>query len=118
MSVQLILGGCGSGKTQTMIGQICEQAAAYPDQSVFVIVPEQATAAMQRALVCAQKSGGILNIDVVSFARLAHRIFEEQGALGRIILDDVGKNLLLRRAMTVCADDLNCLGSSAGRPLR
>ncbi len=116
MSVQLILGGCGSGKTQTVIGQICEQAAAYPDQSVFVIVPEQATAAMQRALVCAQKSGGILNIDVVSFARLAHRIFEEQGALGRIILDDVGKNLLLRRAMTVCADDLNCLGSSAGRP--
>ena len=116
MAIQLITGGCGSGKTQAMIRRICERAAARPDQQFFVIVPEQATVSMQRALTAAQPSGGILNIDVVSFARLAHRIFEEQGALGRVIVDDVGKNLLLRRVVGTCAPELTCLKASPGKP--
>lgn len=116
MAFQLILGGSGSGKTRAMIGQINAVTAGRPDQNCFIIVPEQATASMQRALVKAREESGILHTDVVSFARLAHRIFEEQGALSRVILDDVGKNLLLRRALSTCADDLTMLGSAAGKP--
>ena len=45
----------------------------------------------------AHPRGGIMNIDVLSFGRLAHRVFEELGQDDRPVLDDEGKNLVLRR---------------------
>ena len=60
--------------------------------------------------------GGIMNIDVLSFGRLSHRIFEEIGADPGGILDDMGKSLILRRLAASCAKDLKVLGQKAGRP--
>ena len=40
---------------------------------------------------------GIMNIDVLSFARLAYRVFEETGTKQMQVLDDEGKNLILRK---------------------
>lgn len=42
---------------------------------------------------------GILNIDVVSFERLAYKVFEELGGGNRPVLDDTGKNLIVRRVL-------------------
>ena len=99
MALQFIFGGSGYGKTTELIRQTLALAEQKPDRMLFVIVPEQYTIEMQRALVQASSNAGILNVDVVSFARLAHRIFEEQGKLSRVILDDVGKSLLLQRVV-------------------
>ena len=38
-----------------------------------------------------------MNIDVLSFARLAYRVFEETGTKQMQVLDDEGKNLILRK---------------------
>lgn len=51
----------------------------------------------QKDLVMAHERKGIMNIDVLSFGRLAHRIFEEVGGNQRTILDDTGKSLILRK---------------------
>ena len=40
---------------------------------------------------------GIMNIDVLSFGRLTHRILEEVGYEDIPILDDTGKSLILRK---------------------
>ena len=45
----------------------------------YVIVPEQFTMQTQKTLVEMHPQKGILNIDVLSFERLAYRIFEEVG---------------------------------------
>ncbi len=116
MSVQFIFGGSGYGKTTEMISRITADAAANPEKNYYVIVPEQSTAATQQRLVAAGARHGILNIDVLSFARLAHRVFEEKGMLSKIILDDIGKNLLLQRAAAACADRLQVLGGGVSRP--
>ena len=46
-----------------------------------------------------------MNIDVLSFSRLSHRIMEEVGEEGGIMLDDTGKNLILRRFYNVMIID-------------
>ena len=51
----------------------------------------------QRELVHLHPSKGILNIDVLSFGRLAHRVFEEVGTDRRTVLTETGKNLMLRK---------------------
>ena len=49
-------------------------------KTYLIIVPEQFTMQTQKELVSLHPAGGILNIDILSFQRLAYRIFEETGA--------------------------------------
>ena len=116
MALSFIFGGPGCGKTTELIGRTLKEADKDPAKRVFVIVPEQYTVQMQRDLVLAAERAGILNIDVVSFARLAHRIFEERGDMRRVILDDVGKNLLLQHVLTELKDDLLVLRPGSRKP--
>ena len=60
--------------------------------------------------------GGIMNIDVLSFSRLSHRIFEEIGADPGGVLDDMGKSLILRRLAAGCMKDLKVLDQKVRRP--
>lgn len=70
----------------------------------------------QKDLVMAHPRGGIMNIDVLSFQRLAHRIFEEVGADQRSVLTETGKNLMLRKVAIKEQEKLKVLGSRMNRP--
>ena len=63
----------------------------------------------QKDLCLMHPRGGIMNIDVLSFGRLAHRVFEELGQEDRTILDDEGKNLILRKIAGNYEDQLTVL---------
>ena len=77
MSLQFIMGPSGSGKSHYLYQKVTEEARKHPDKNYFVIVPDQFTMQTQRDLVMANPNKGILNVDVLSFHRLAYRIFEE-----------------------------------------
>ena len=116
MSLQLIYGPSGSGKSYTLYKKIIEQSIREPDREFIVIVPEQFTMQTQRELVELHPNRGILNIDVQSFLRLAWRIFEEVGVDTHTVLEDTGKNLLLRRVASRQKNDLTVLGRNFRKP--
>ena len=97
MSLQLIFGGSGSGKSDYVYEKILKQSKEEPDKLFYVLVPEQFTMQTQRELVRRQENHGIMNVDVVSFPRLAYRVFDELGMGDISILEETGKNLLLRK---------------------
>ena len=97
MALQFIFGGSGSGKSYYLYNRIIGEAEKNPDLNYMVLVPEQFTMQTQKDLVLMSPKHGIMNIDVLSFVRLAHRIFEETGKGQIPILDDEGKNLILRK---------------------
>ena len=109
MSLQLIVGNSGSGKSHYLYEQVIEAAVRSPKKNFLVVVPEQFTMQTQRTLVAMHSKHGLLNIDVLSFQRLAHRIFEEVGADKRRVLEETGKTLLLRRSAMKVQDDLKIL---------
>lgn len=84
----------------------------HPKKQYFVIVPEQFTMQTQKDLVMMHPRHAIMNIDVLSFERLAHRVFEEVGGEHRKILEDTGKNLILRRLAEEKKDELTILGGN------
>ena len=77
MALQIIVGGSGSGKSTKVCDDILKAATENPKKNYFVIVPDQFTMQTQMDFVCRSPRGGIMNIDVLSFSRLAHRIFED-----------------------------------------
>ncbi len=109
MSLQFIFGNSGSGKSHYLYHYIVEESVRHPDKDYLVLVPEQFTMQTQKDLCLAHPRGGIMNVDVLSFGRLAHRIFEEVGEDGRQVLDDEGKNLVLRRIAGNYEDELTVL---------
>ena len=109
MSLQFIFGSSGSGKSRCLYRRIIEESMQHPEKNYIVLVPEQFTMQTQKDLCLAHPRGGIMNIDVLSFGRLAHRVFEELGRDQRPILDDEGKNLVLRRIAGNYEDELTVL---------
>lgn len=109
MSLQLILGNSGSGKSYELYKNIITASVQSPGTKFLVIVPEQFTMQTQKELVRLHPKKGIINIDILSFQRLAHRIFEEVGADRRTVLEDTGKTLMLRRAAARHRDELRVL---------
>ena len=97
MSLKFILGNSGSGKTEYMYQQVVREAAEHPRQNYLVVVPEQFTMQTQRKLVDLSENHAIMNIDILSFQRLAYRIFDELGMKQMDILEETGKNLVLRK---------------------
>lgn len=55
------------------------------------------------------KGNGILNIDVLSFNRLAYRVFEEQNIRlsDMTVIDDMGKVMILRAVTEDIKDKCN-----------
>ena len=113
--LQFYLGGSGSGKSYLLHKNITEEAAKNPNQNYLYIVPDQFTMQTQIDLVKATPVHGIMNIDVLSFSRLAHRVFEELGCDDNIVLDDTGKSLILRRLSGSFSDKLSVIGKNINR---
>lgn len=117
MSLQFVLGSSGSGKTEYIYRQIVEQAGKHPKQNFLVIVPEQFTMSTQQKLVELAPNHAIMNIDVLSFKRLAYRVFDEMGRNDIRVLEETGKNLVLKKLarreeehLTVLRPNMNRMG--------
>ena len=59
-------------------------------RNFMIVVPDQFTMQTQQELVTMHPCEGIMNIDVLSFGRLSHRILEEVGGEDIPVLDDTG----------------------------
>uniref|UniRef100_UPI0040571354 PD-(D/E)XK nuclease family protein n=1 Tax=Agathobacter sp. TaxID=2021311 RepID=UPI0040571354 len=112
MALQFILGNSGSGKTEYIYRQTAKEAAKNPRKNYLVIVPEQFTMQTQRKLVDVSLNKAIMNIDVLSFKRLAYRVFDELGICDLEILEETGKNLVLRKVAQEQEENLGVFRSN------
>ncbi len=115
MALHLILGNSGAGKSHYLYEHILAEAKEHPNRTYYVIVPEQFTMATQREFVKRQTNHAILNVDVLSFQRLAYRVFGELGKDTLQVLEDTGKNLILRKLAGELEPKLTVLQGSLHR---
>ena len=108
--LRLITGPSGSGKSTTVYKEIIERAGKERNRNFLFIVPDQAAMSAQKALVTLSPDRGILNIDVLGFGRLSHRILEETGQEEIPVLDDTGMSLVIQKVATSSRDKLPVLG--------
>ena len=88
MALQFVLGSAGSGKSGYVFRKTVKEAQKNLKKNYYVVVPEQFTMQTQRELVRLQEKNSIMNIDVVSFQRLAYRIFDELGKTNMAVLEE------------------------------
>ena len=115
MALQFVFGGSGSGKTRYLYEQAIRLSLEQPDRRFLVVVPEQFTMQAQKEIIRLHPRRGIMNIDVLSFKRLAYRVFDELAVKMPVVLDDMGKSMVLRRVSGRKKSGLGLYGSHLGQ---
>ena len=105
MSVRFIIGASGTGKSDAVFKAAIE-ASKDRKNKIKIIVPEQFTLETQKKLVGMHPNNGIINIDIVSFNRLALKLLKLIGGGNTPIMDETGKNLIVRKVISENADSL------------
>ena len=116
MGLRFYIGASGSGKSYQLYNHIIQEAMANPHMNYLIVVPDQFTMQTQLEMVRRHPNKGIMNIDVLSFGRLSHRIFEEVGGNDRPVLDDTGKSLVLRRVAAGLEEELGVMKRNIRKP--
>ena len=115
MSLHFVLGASGSGKSKRTYQWMIGEALAHPERQYLILVPDQYTMQIQKQMVLLHPNHAIMNIDVLSFSRLYHRVMEEVGGDHLTPLDDTGKNLILRALAGSMKEELPVLGKLMDR---
>ncbi|HHV65163.1 MAG TPA: helicase-exonuclease AddAB subunit AddB [Peptococcaceae bacterium] len=115
MSLRFIYGRSGSGKTYRCLQEIKEKIAAGAANSLVLLVPEQYTFQAERDLIKVLETGGILQVEVLSFRRLAFRIFNEAGGITYPHIHPAGKNMIIYRILSKAQKELKVFARSAER---
>jgi ATP-dependent helicase/nuclease subunit B len=98
MSLRMVLGRSGSGKTSLCLNEIQSKLLENPEgDPIIYLVPEQMTFLSEYRLSTNQELGGMIRAQVYSFSRLAWRILQETGGISRYHLSSVGMNMLIRK---------------------
>ena len=110
---KLLMGRAGAGKTAAVLSRLC---GAGRERFQVLLVPEQMSHEMERALCAAGGPQINLRAEVLSFSRLANRIFQNAGGLGEEELDAGGRLLLMYRAVQHASPSLKVYGRPSRRP--
>lgn len=115
MSVQFILGRSGAGKTSYCIrGVVDALVDSTGEESLLLLVPEQATYQAERAILADKRVGGYHRLHVLSFSRLQFLLLGKNTAGPR--LSRLGRQMVIQRILREQKDKLKVFGSSADRP--
>lgn len=110
--LKLIIGRSGTGKSALLLRCACEQA----NSRSILLVPEPQSHDTERRLCQVGGNRVCLYAEVLTFSRLANRVFQTAGGLGRTELDGGGRLLLMYRAVQSVVSQLQIYAKPSRRP--
>ena len=117
MSMRLIYGRAGTGKSQFILNEIKTLTKNNLSQKIFIIVPEQFSYVTEKRLIESLDTNASINAEVISFKRLANRVFTEVGGLTKTNLTKAGKTMLVEYILEKNKKKLNFIGKSDDKDL-
>lgn len=116
MSLRLITGRAGVGKSQYMRREVAETSESNPLGSpIFFIVPDQMSFSTESALSTTQQVKGIIRTQVTTFKRLAWRVLQETGGISRQEISGFGYRMLIRRLLEEHKEEFSLFKQAANK---
>src|SRR5665647_2950393 len=106
MTIRYIMGRAGAGVDQRAIEEIGTALKQGGEKRLFLLVPEQYTLQAERNLIEQLQLPGIMQVEVLSFNRLAYRVLAEVGGRTRVLINEQGKNMVLKKVINEVARNL------------
>lgn len=106
MNINYVIGRAGTGKSHYTYKKIKENLLSGEEKNIL-IVPEQFTLQGEIDLITKMNLDGLINVQVLSFRRLAFRIMSEVGGIKKNLITDLGKVMTLRKVFEENKNELN-----------
>lgn len=114
--LELLIGGAGTGKTDTVFHELTHLAEQESAPSLFLLVPEQFSFESEKTLLRRLGPQRASRVQVLSFTRLAQTVFRELGGVAGKRMDDGARVLLISQAIREVTDHLNLYRRHAADP--
>ncbi|HHW23453.1 MAG TPA: helicase-exonuclease AddAB subunit AddB [Clostridiaceae bacterium] len=112
MGLRIVYGRAGSGKTHRFLNEIKEQIENGTANKLVLLVPEQFSFQAEKSLISAVGTGGIINTEVLSFQRMAYRIFNKEGGITYPHIHPAGKSMIIYRILDKLRDKFKVFSGS------
>ena len=110
MSLRIVYGRSGSGKSQFIYDEINKKIQSNEKCKIYIITPEQFSFTAEKKLMENKKS--VINAEVITFNRMAHRVMNEIGGDIHNNLTKCGKSMLIYSILKQEKKNLNLLNKS------
>lgn len=110
MSLRIIYGRAGSGKSQFCFNEIKEKIRQ--EEKIYMITPEQFSFTAEQKLLETIDEHSSLNAEVISFKRIAYRVMQEVGGIESSMISENGKKMVLYSILANGKDNLTFLGKT------
>lgn len=111
MGLRFIYGKSGSGKSDYIFNEISN--LINNDEKIYIITPEQFSFTAETKLLENIKGNAVLNAEVLTFNRMAHRVKHEVGGVTKTDLSSYGKSMIIYDILEKNKKELKLLGKSA-----
>ena len=111
MSLRLIYGKSGTGKSEYILKEISN--LIDNEEKIYIITPEQFSFTLETKLLETIKEEAVINAEVLTFNRMAHRVKSEVGGLTKTDLSSYGKSMIIYDILDKNKKELKLLGKSA-----
>ena len=110
MGLRFIYGRAGTGKSTFCMNEIKKNINS--NKKIYIITPEQYSYSAEKNLLKTLESNASVNAEVISFNRIANRIFTEVGGANSNIITKSGKAMLIHSILEQEKNNLNFLANS------
>lgn len=106
MGIRFIFGRAGSGKSYYCLNQIKKKLTNDKNNKLIMLVPDQYTFQTEKKLLGYVGEKSLLRAEVLSFKRMATRVFDKCGGRAINVIEDSGKNMLIYKLLKDKGEEL------------
>lgn len=110
MGLRIIYGKSGSGKSEYCFSEIAN--LIENEKKIYIITPEQFSFTAEKKLMDAINSNAVINAEVITLSRMAHRVLQEIGGSKKTKLTKCGKSMLIYSILNEQKKNLQFLSKS------
>ena len=113
MSLKIIYGKSGSGKSTYIFNEIADKIQNNTSRKIYIITPEQFSFTAEKKLLESVKTSAVISAEVLTFNRMAYRVMKEIGNAKTKNLSSTGKSMLIYNILSESKKDLKFIGKSS-----
>ena len=106
MGIRFIFGRAGAGKSYYCLNQIKKKIDNDKNNKLIMLVPDQYTFQTEKKLLEHVGEKALLRAEVLSFKRMATRVFDKCGGRAINVIEDSGKNMLIYKLLKDKGEEL------------
>lgn len=108
MGIRFIFGRAGSGKSEFCLREIDKKVSDKDkDNKLILLVPDQYTFQTEKKLLERTGEKSLLRAEVLSFKRMANRVFDRVGGRTESVIENSGKSMLIYKLLKENLDELS-----------